>query len=310
MLLFTNANAGTHDAETVEKVAGLLRDAGRDVTVCPSASSGDLDQALDGDRDAVAVAAGGDGSINRLVGALYRRGELDRTVGLVPMGTGNDLARNLGVPLDPEDAARLLLDGGRRELDLIVDEDGRATLNAVHAGIGAAAAASATRFKSRMKAAAFPLGATLAGMRHSGWRLKVEADGEPVAEGKFLMVALSNASGIAGRYGPARRGRPPRGRQARTGRLGSHRTLRAGRLRPAPAAGNPPVQGRRPAQHGVQRHPQRRGLPDQQRRRGVRPLHEAHVDPAPEGVAPDRPARRRLKPARHPRTSRSQSGCG
>ncbi|MCP9951368.1 hypothetical protein LUX33_25045 [Actinomadura madurae] len=112
MLLFTNANAGTHDAETVEKVAGLLRDAGRDVTVCPSASSGDLDQALDGDRDAVAVAAGGDGSINRLVGALYRRGELDRTVGLVPMGTGNDLARNLGVPLDPEDAARLLLDGG------------------------------------------------------------------------------------------------------------------------------------------------------------------------------------------------------
>ncbi|URM96884.1 lipid kinase [Actinomadura madurae] len=198
MLLFTNANAGTHDAETVEKVAGLLRDAGRDVTVCPSASSGDLDQALDGDRDAVAVAAGGDGSINRLVGALYRRGELDRTVGLVPMGTGNDLARNLGVPLDPEDAARLLLDGGRRELDLIVDEDGRATLNAVHAGIGAAAAASATRFKSRLKAAAFPLGATLAGLRHSGWRLKVEADGEPVAEGKFLMVALSNASGIAG----------------------------------------------------------------------------------------------------------------
>lgn len=198
MLLFTNANAGTHDSETLERVAGILRDGGRDVTVCPTGSSGDLDRALDGDRDAVAVAAGGDGSVHRLVGALYRRGELDRTVGLVPMGTGNDLARNLGVPLDPEDAARLLLDGGRRELDLIVDEEGRATLNAVHAGIGAAAAASAERFKPRLKAAAFPLGATLAGLRHSGWRLRVEADGELVAEGRFLMVALSNAPGIAG----------------------------------------------------------------------------------------------------------------
>lgn len=198
MLLFTNSNAGTHDAETLEKAAGILRDAGRHVTVCPSASTDDLDKALDRDGDAVAVAVGGDGSINRLVSTLYRRGELDRTVGLVPMGTGNDLARNLGIPLDPEDAARLLLDGGRRELDLIVDEDGHATLNAVHAGIGAAAAVSAARFKARLKAAAFPLGAAIAGLRHSGWRLRVEADGELVAEGKFLMVALSNASGIAG----------------------------------------------------------------------------------------------------------------
>ncbi|WP_141579026.1 diacylglycerol kinase family protein [Actinomadura sp. WMMA1423] len=198
MILFTNAKAGTHDAETLDRVAGLLRDAGREVTVCPCVESGDLDEALDKDRKAVVVAAGGDGSINRLVGTLHRRGELDRTVGLVPMGTGNDLARNLGIPLDPQEAARLLLDGGPRELDMIVDEDGRATLNAVHVGIGASAAQSATRFKSRLGPAAFPVGAVLAGVRHSGWRLRIKADGEQVAEGRFLMAAITNAPGIAG----------------------------------------------------------------------------------------------------------------
>lgn len=198
MILFTNAKAGTHDAQTLDRVAARLRDAGRKVTVCPCVAPDDLDAALDEDREAVVVAAGGDGSINRLVRTLHRRGELDRTVGLLPMGTGNDLARNLGIPLDPDAAVRLLLDGGHRELDMIVDEDGRVTLNAVHVGIGASAAESATRFKSTLKVAAFPLGAVIAGLRHSGWRQRVEADGELVAEGRFLMVALSNAPGIAG----------------------------------------------------------------------------------------------------------------
>ncbi|MFD0686394.1 diacylglycerol/lipid kinase family protein [Actinomadura fibrosa] len=202
LLLFANAKAGTHDTRTLERITGLLRDAGQDVTVCPCSAPDDIERALDahgGGGPARAVAVGGDGSINRLVSILHRRGELDRwTVGLVPMGTGNDLARNLDIPLDPERAARLLLDGGERRLDLIADDAGGVTLNAVHAGIGAVAAQSAARFKRRLKALAFPLGAVLAGVRHSGWRLRVEADGRVVADGKFLMVALSNASGIAG----------------------------------------------------------------------------------------------------------------
>jgi diacylglycerol kinase family enzyme len=223
MLIFTNANAGTHDTETIDRVAALLRRGGAEVTVQPSRSPEDIDRALDeyaadlpgadGAGDAsggpgeaagpdgrpVVVAAGGDGSIHGLAAALHARGELDRwTVGLLPMGTGNDLARNLNIPLDPEGAARLLLDGTPRDLDLLVDEDGGVVLNAVHVGIGAVAARSATRFKPYLKAAAFPLGAVLAGLRESGWRLRVCADGEPVQEGRFLMVALSNASGIAG----------------------------------------------------------------------------------------------------------------
>ena len=112
MLIFTNANAGTHDTESIERVAGSLRaEGGIEVTVRPSRSPEDVHRALDGyatghgsapagpgGRPRV-VAAGGDGSVHGLVAALHARGELDRyTVGLLPMGTGNDLARNLGIP--------------------------------------------------------------------------------------------------------------------------------------------------------------------------------------------------------------------
>ena len=58
------------------------------------------------------VVAGGDGSLHAVVAALHRRNDLaDAVLGLIPLGTGNDFARCMGIPLDPEEAARVILDG-------------------------------------------------------------------------------------------------------------------------------------------------------------------------------------------------------
>lgn len=65
--------------------------------------------------DAV-VCVGGDGLVNVLLPALARTGV---ALGLVPAGTGNDLARELGIPVDdPVAAVDLLLAGNARTLDL------------------------------------------------------------------------------------------------------------------------------------------------------------------------------------------------
>jgi YegS/Rv2252/BmrU family lipid kinase len=201
MLVIVNAKAGTTDQESVRRAVSALRAEGRnEVTLRECADLADLNRALDQHRaDQPVIAAGGDGSIHRLVNTLSARGELAaRIIGLLPLGTGNDLARNLGIPLEPEKAAHLILAGRSRPLDLLVDDDGRVALNAVHIGIGAAAAESAARFKPYVGTAAFPIGAILAGIRTSGWRLRIEADGSLITEDKLLMVALNNASGIAG----------------------------------------------------------------------------------------------------------------
>jgi YegS/Rv2252/BmrU family lipid kinase len=200
MLIITHGGAGRFDEETVQRVVEVLRGGdGRQVDVCQCGTQEELERTLDERDDETVVAAGGDGSIHQLVATLYARDELSRrTVGLLPLGTGNDLARNLGIPLDPTQAAQVIRDGGTRRLDLLVDDEGGVVLNAVHVGVGATAATYAARFKPFLKVAAFPLGAVLAGARATGWRLRVEADGELVTEDKLLMVGLSNAPGIAG----------------------------------------------------------------------------------------------------------------
>ena len=64
------------------------------------------------------VSAGGDGTLNCTINALRARLD-DLTFGLIPMGTGNDLARTLGVAdLDPPEAAAALVGASEAPLDV------------------------------------------------------------------------------------------------------------------------------------------------------------------------------------------------
>jgi diacylglycerol kinase (ATP) len=84
-----------------------------------------LDEALSAGTDAVVV-AGGDGVISLALQALALG---DVPLGIVPAGTGNDHAREFGIPAkDPEAAADVIADGNISEIDLgRIAPDGGAT---------------------------------------------------------------------------------------------------------------------------------------------------------------------------------------
>jgi diacylglycerol kinase family enzyme len=94
-----------------------------------------------------------------------------------PRGTGNDLARTLGLPLEPDAGAAAVLAGRPRPLDLLEDDTGGLVVNAVHAGVGARAGAQADRLKEQLGVVAYPVGAALAGVGSPGWPMRVEVDG-------------------------------------------------------------------------------------------------------------------------------------
>jgi diacylglycerol kinase family enzyme len=201
ILVVLNRDAGTADDDAVEAALEVLR-AGADVTLAATADAAELDDAIAGLGDRRLVVLGGDGSVHAAVAALDRAGRLDadRPVGIVPRGTGNDLAQALGLSLDPAESAAAVLAGVPRRLDLLRDDEGGVVVNAVHVGVGAVASAHAVRFKGRLGTAAFPLGAAIAGVTSSGTNLRVEVDGSVLADGStgVLMLGVCNGPTIAG----------------------------------------------------------------------------------------------------------------
>ncbi|WP_432561308.1 diacylglycerol/lipid kinase family protein [Kineococcus sp. SYSU DK003] len=201
-LAVVNAGAGSARPDVVEAVVGELGRSG-DVELRRTGSLDDLRAALLGADGRRLVVMGGDGSLHAALQLLWDAGATRAVgpLGIVPLGTGNDLARSLRLPLDPVAAARVVTTGHPRGLELLVDSQDRITVNTVHAGIGASATAKAQRLKKGLGAAAYPVGAAWAGVSAGkGFRLRVEVDGQVVAPGQepVLMVGIGIGGTIGG----------------------------------------------------------------------------------------------------------------
>lgn len=210
MLVITNSDAGTADREALDTALAVLREHAA-VEVASTSSPDELDDVLADAGDRTVVVAGGDGSIHAVVAALHRAGALaGTTVGLVPLGTGNDFARTLGLPLEAAEAAEVIATGQQRRIDLVVDDRDEVTVNSVHLGAGAEAGAKGARWKERLGSVGvgnvnlgrlgYPIGAAQTALNPPTLRVRVEVDGEVVADldEKVLMVAVGNGASVGG----------------------------------------------------------------------------------------------------------------
>jgi diacylglycerol kinase (ATP) len=141
---------------------------------------------------------GGDGTAMEVVGALAGTG---RPVGILPGGTGNMLARTLGIPLDVRRAVRALLDGGEAHVDLgRLSTNGRGTVRhfafAAGAGIDAAMIAEASvALKRHAGVLAYMLSWTRAVMRRDAFHVRAVVDGE-VLECDATAVMVANFGAV------------------------------------------------------------------------------------------------------------------
>jgi YegS/Rv2252/BmrU family lipid kinase len=203
--MITNADAGSSDRASIDLALEVLR-AGFDVEVAASQAPGELDQILRHAGKRMIVVAGGDGSLHAVIEALHAKDDLTgRTIALLPLGTGNDFARALDLPVDPEAAANVILSGAPRPIDLIVADDGEVVVNSVHAGASVQASRTAAKWKSMLAPAGlgifgYPIGAAMTAINPPRVRLTVEVDGEVITrpDQRLLMVAIGNGSSVGG----------------------------------------------------------------------------------------------------------------
>ncbi|MBA2954678.1 diacylglycerol kinase [Nocardioides sp. MAH-18] len=208
--MITNAEAGTADEERLGAALGVLR-AHASVEVASTSRPGELDGVLHRAGSRRIVVVGGDGSLHAVIAALHRRRDLERAVlGLIPLGTGNDFARGTGLPLDPEEAAQVVVHGVAKPMDLVVDEVGEIVVNSVHAGAGAEASRRGSIWKDRLGSVGvgrvnlgrvgYPIGAALTAIDPPTVRVRVEVDGQVVCDvdEPVLMVAVGNGRSVGG----------------------------------------------------------------------------------------------------------------
>lgn len=170
--------------------------------------------ALDG-YDTV-VAFGGDGTAHEIINGLMRApAETRPSLGIIPMGSGNDFAYAIGAAVDPAQAIRRAMTGTPRRIDIgnLHSSDGRQAYwgNALGIGFDATVTIRSRRF-TRLRGFLVYLLAVLQtiALNHDAPLLKVSSDSE-TWEQFMLMLVLCNGGREGGGFRVSPQARPDDG---------------------------------------------------------------------------------------------------
>ena len=186
VLIVHGARAGRAD---FQHLVTWVRDKGHFVEVKLTAARGEATafatEAAERGVDVVA-AAGGDGTVNEVVNGLDG---YDVPLGIIPLGTANDFARQVGIPSDPDHAMDVILQRKPRRFDTAA-LNGRRFLNDSTGGVGAEATAETP---ASAKEALGSMAYAISGVRKLAdfrpYRAKFSGD-DFVFDGEFLMFAV------------------------------------------------------------------------------------------------------------------------
>lgn len=137
VVIFQNFASGTPNQEFRSQVHDRLAGIGdsiEEVIVDPETRLSDRTAEAVRDGVAMVVAAGGDGTVRQIASALVGT---EVTLGIVPLGTFNNLARSLNVPSDPNAACDLIQTGLTRRIDVGIANERHYFFEAAGVGVDA-----------------------------------------------------------------------------------------------------------------------------------------------------------------------------
>ena len=138
------------------------------------------------------VAVGGDGTVNEVAKGLIING--CGSLGIIPMGTGNDLVKSLNISLDPEEAIDVIIKGHTKSIDVGIVND-KAFLNVASIGLDAEVVQNTEKVKSfLMSKFSYVIGLLITMLSYKHKRVLIQLD-KLTLEKEALLVAVGN-----GRY--------------------------------------------------------------------------------------------------------------
>jgi YegS/Rv2252/BmrU family lipid kinase len=193
LLLNRKARSGGLD---ISEALQVLREGGIDLEerACDSATA--MAQTIrSGAREFnLVIVGGGDGTLNCASPGLVEAG---LPLGILPLGTANDLARTLGIGPDPLAAARTIVEGHQREIDL-GEVNGRLFFNVASIGFSAELARELTReAKKRWGVLGYAMASARLLARTRPFTAFIEHDNETLKV-KTVQIAVGNGRHYGG----------------------------------------------------------------------------------------------------------------
>lgn len=212
LLVVIDPAARRTDGESVRIAKDVLSGGAASAKVCLPDSPEEFARALRRRGSRRPVVVGDDRALLRAVALLHRQRELTGcALSVVPVGSALGLARSLGLPTGAVAAARAVLDGAERRLDLLVDDSDGVVLGAVRippvaaqesadTALGASAPTWLRTCQSlvRTLASSRPARAVAAPGVSGPARLRVEVDGVTLVDLDQPVEAVSVTPGAGG----------------------------------------------------------------------------------------------------------------
>lgn len=141
------------------------------------------------------ISVGGDGTTREIAAELLHTGI---PMGVLPLGTGNDLIKALGIPNEPEEAMEVILNGQARLIDAAMAND-QLYLNVAGFGFDVDVLEKARYYKDTFRGLfAYILGLLHALLRLGSHKAVIRtADGQTL-EQEVILVAAGNGTHIGG----------------------------------------------------------------------------------------------------------------
>lgn len=197
--IILNPNAGSVESlDALRERLGALPE----TEVCPTdheGHAGELTRQAVEEGIELVVAAGGDGTLNELVNGLSA--DFGRTrLGLLPLGTGNDFARSIGVPDDLDGAIAVLREGRTRKIDVgraLVGGKNRWFLNMAVGGFSGVVSEKASEAKERWGPLAYMRGAVDAWPELTAFETSIVLNGAERLQIATYNIVISNGRYVA-----------------------------------------------------------------------------------------------------------------
>jgi diacylglycerol kinase family enzyme len=203
-VVLNDASGAGDCAPKARRLAEIFTAAGRETRVTVATDGRRLRDTIEqavNEGCEVLVAGGGDGTINTAASVLVDR---DTPLGILPLGTRNHFAKDLGIPLELDEAVQVILDGLSCRVD-VGEVNGRVFLNNSSLGVYPAI----VRLRERYQASGFgkwiaPSWAALTVLRrHPFMAVRIITEGETriqrtpfvfVGNNQYRMVGLQAGS--------------------------------------------------------------------------------------------------------------------